>query len=361
MVRYLVIFCLVFSCYSFSAEKLKIFTWEGYVTADDIEEVNKQLSDKGYDFQAEVIPIFAQDEAQMFSVIRDKQCDISFLTLFFLKMHGEQTLKLLQPVNVKSPRLSNYQHLDKNLLNIPMGVKNSQQYYIPWGGGIYGFYINGNKVQTHEIPQSLNDLWHSRWSKKLSLTKGQFWYNIAISLQALGLHPFKIQQLTEQGNRAALKELMVEGGALEQKIRHLYLQSNELWLDSPRFPPELDIVTSWGPEIVQQNNKGANWQLIDFPEGHLAWLDTINFVKHLSGRKLEAAEVVANYFISKPVQKRIASELSMIPAANIANRGLLDLYPQLFESGLFVPPFNQFSYNLMQQMVDRAVVNKLTD
>jgi len=65
-----------------ASEKLRIFTWEGYVTPRDISEVNQILEQKGYHYHAEVIATMAEDAEQMFSVIRNKQCDITFLTLF---------------------------------------------------------------------------------------------------------------------------------------------------------------------------------------------------------------------------------------------------------------------------------------
>ncbi|EDQ02269.1 hypothetical protein [Shewanella benthica] len=52
----------------------------------------------------------------------------------------------------------------------------------------------------------------------------------------------------------------------------------------------------------------------------MAWLDTINFVKGLEGRKLEAAQIFANYFIGKQVQTRVSQELSMVPVSKDANQ-----------------------------------------
>ncbi len=326
-----VLILLALFCTNLSAQPIRILTWEGYITQADLSIVNKQLADQGYQYTAQVIDTLAQDEEQMFSIIRNNQCDIAFLTLFFIKMNDERISKLLQPINRHSPRLTNYQFLNNNLINISMGMEAGNPLYIPWGGGIYGFYINTQKLGTTKIPTSVSDLW-----------------------QAIGHHPFEIQTLTEQGDRQALKALMAENGLLERKLRAIYQQAGNLWAESPLFSSNLDIVSSWGPEISQQNKKGENWQLIDFQEGYLAWLDTINFVHHLSGRKLEAAEIIANYFISKKVQQRIADDLSMIPAANISNRGLLEDNPGLFSTGLFVPPFNHFSYSLMKQMVERA-------
>lgn len=339
----------------FAVEKLRIFTWEGYVTTENITQVNKVLAAKGYNYQVEVLTTHAEDADQMFSVIRKKQCDITFLTLFFIKMHSEQISRLLQPINILSPRLSNYKNLDSKLTHISMGMQQGKPLYIPWGGGIYGFFVNTDKVKPQDIPTSVKDLWRDKWRNKFSLNQGQFWYNVGLTLQALNFHPFYLEQLAQKNDRNALKELLSEQGDLLNKFKKLYNNAGGFWQSSTKFTDDLEIVSSWGPEIKSQNDKGGQWQLINFEEGHLAWLDTINFVRDLKGEKLAAAEIVANYFIGIKVQQRIVDELSMLPAAiNLDSRGLLDDYPDLFSADLFVPPYSQLSYSLMQQMVEQV-------
>ena len=338
-----------------AVEKLRIFTWAGYVTAEDITQVNEILEKKGYNYQVEVIATKAEDADQMFSVIRNKQCDITFLTLFFIKMHGEQISRLLQPIDINSPRLSNYKNLDPELTQIPMGMQSGKPLYIPWGGGIYGFYVNTNKVKPQDIPTSVKDLWTDKWRNKFSLNQGQFWYNVGLTLQALDYHPFYLEQLAQKNDRSTLKVLLSQQGVVLNKLKQFYNNAGGFWKSSTKFSEDLEIVSSWGPEIKSQNDKGGKWQLINFEEGHLAWLDTINFVSGLKNEKLAAAEVVANYFIDIKVQQRIVDELSMLPASvNLSSRGLLDRYPNLFRADLFVPPYSQLSYSLMQQLVEQV-------
>jgi len=268
-------------------------------------------------------------------------------------MEGSKTTRLLKSINVNSPRLTNYRYLDPNLTHIAMGMREEKPLYIPWGGGIYGFYINKNIIPKENIPVSISEIWH--WKNQYSLNKGQFWYNVGLALQSLGLHPFYLNELAKQGKRVELAKLTETSSKLQIKLNDLYNNAGELWSASPKFKKHLNIVSSWGPEINQQNKSGGNWQLIDFKEGKQAWLDTINFSKDLTGKKLEAAEIIANYFIGKNVQKRISEELSMIPASTkVENRGLLSLYPDIFKNGYFVPPFNKLAYSVMQQMILRA-------
>ncbi len=90
-----------FSSVSFSAvnkEPLRILSWEGYVTPSDLDKVNQLLQEQGYAYKAELVSPLAEGAEQMFDMIRTGKVDISFLTLFFIKMEREQTSRLLQAI-----------------------------------------------------------------------------------------------------------------------------------------------------------------------------------------------------------------------------------------------------------------------
>ena len=144
---------------------------------------------------------------------------------------------------------------------------------------------------------------------------------------------------------------------MQQRLTELYRQAGHFWAASPEFRQELLIVSSWGPEIARENAKGGDWRLIRFNEGNQVWLDTINFVKDLDGDKLEAAEIFANYFISKKVQQRVVEELSMIAASTeVESNPVIDENPDSFESDRFVPPYGNTSYSIMKILTDRASI-----
>ncbi len=167
-----IIFLALFMCYSnlYSANILRVLTWEGYVLPEEVKEVNRILTKRGYPHRIELISPYAEGAEQMFRLIREKKCDIMFLTLFFIKMQGEKTSKLLQHINVNSPRLTNYKYLLPTVGSIPMGLdKNHNPLYIPWGGGTYGFYADMKRVKEHEVPKSVKDLWDNEWRGKISL------------------------------------------------------------------------------------------------------------------------------------------------------------------------------------------------
>ena len=114
-----------------SAETIRVLTWEGYVLPEEVKAVNKILKKKGYPYKVEVISPFATGAEQMFRLIREDKCDIMFLTIFFIKMQGQKTSKLLQPINLNSPRLTNYKYLLPGLKDIPMGLDKNLR---PLGG-----------------------------------------------------------------------------------------------------------------------------------------------------------------------------------------------------------------------------------
>jgi spermidine/putrescine-binding protein len=172
---------------------------------------------------------------------------------------------------------------------------------------------------------------------------------------SLGKSPFHLYHLIQQGSREELKALMHPEGRLQVQLNLLYQNAGNLWTSATEFHPELSIVSSWGPEIQAKNEAGGDWRLIKFEEGQMVWLDTINFVKHLKGEKLAAAEVFANYFIGKKVQDRIADELSMMPALPAANKNSdLGQMQELYQEPMFVPPYDEVTYGIIKKMANVA-------
>lgn len=358
-IRRLLALCMFVLCVSCqlacAKDTLRILTWEGYVTAQDLLQVNQLLDKAGYDIEAKVIVPYANGAEQMFILMRQNKVDVSFLTLFFIQLQGGKYAKILQPVNTKSPRLSNYKYLLPGLTKIPMGMRGDQSLYIPFAGGSYGFYINRNRVTANEVPRSWNDLFNPRWAGKYSLNRSQVWYNVAIASMALGKPPFYINAMAEAGDHDGIKNESVAGAPLPKKLAELYENAGDYWVAAPRFLPTLDIVSSWGPEVQQANKAGGDWRIINFKEGALVWMDTINFVDGLKGRRLEAAEIVANYFIGKSVQSRVASELSLAAVSSLAaTNPILKADSKFFSRGTFVPPYHVWADNVMTTMSNHA-------
>ncbi|MEC4728440.1 extracellular solute-binding protein [Shewanella sp. D64] len=285
---------------SYAKEVLRIFTWDGYVTAQDLLIVNKQLKLQGYNIEASVISPFASGPEQMFNVLRAGKTDISFLTLNYIKMQEEKTSKLLQVIDTQSPRIPNYKKLRTELTQIPMGKNGKGMVYIPFGGGAYGIWANMNKLNKEELPVSISDLWNEKWKGKLSLAKGQIQPNIALVMLSLNKSPYYINDLITSGKRR--EAIKFVKNTAQKQTNLLYQQVHSFWDGTPNYDQELLLTSSYGVEIAKQNTLGGKWEYIHFEEGSTVWLDTINFAKHLSGTKLEAAEIVANYFISKTVQ-----------------------------------------------------------
>jgi len=363
MIKRILLAAIIFSglCTSHSnvhsAETIRVLTWEGYVLPEEVKAVNKILKKEEYPYKAEVISPYAAGAEQMFRLIREEKCDIMFLTIFFIRMQGQKTSRLLQPINLDSPRLTNYKYLLPGLKDIAMGLdKNYRPLYIPWGGGTYGFYADTARVKPSEIPGSVSDLWDRKWRGKISLNIAQPWYNIGLVLMSLGKNPFYINQLLLSGKRREAIGLCDSEGEIQRKTNELYRQVGHFWKDTPEFREGLMIVSSWGPEIIGENARGAGWKFIEFREGNMLWLDTINFRKGLPERKLEAAEIFANYFIGRKVQTRVARGLAMVAASSLAESNpMVEANPKFFLQDMFVPPYTKIADNLMQRVSDRAL------
>ncbi len=351
--KFLVVCFSILTSFGVRSESLNVFTWDGYVLPNEVEAVNKLLAEKGYDFTIKVISPWAEGPEQMFKVIRGGEVDISFLTLNYIKMQQGKILKLLQPINVNSPRLTNYQYLSTSLTQIPMAMDNAKPMYIPWGGGAYGIWANMEKLRADELPKSVKDLWEPKWKGKLSLSSGQIQPNIAIASLAMGKPPFFLNDIAD---KQVLRKYSAENSEIQQKMDGLYRQVGKFWDAGPSFSDDLLLVASYGPGASAHNAEGGNWQLIDFEEGNTVWLDTINFHRDLEGRKLEAAEIFANYFIGKEVQERVVNGLGMVAASSlVSSNALLDKNPKFFDEIMFWPPYDRIADNIMKVISDRAM------
>lgn len=337
------------------ADELKVLTWDGYVLPDEVKAVNQLLKQQGYNTRVKVISPWAEGPEQMYKLLRANKADISFLTLNYIKMQGGKTARLLQPIDTKSPRLSNYQYLSKSLTGIPMGLDGSKKpLYIPWGGGAYGIWVNNDKVSAADVPRSVKDLWAAKWKGKLSLTKGQVQPNVALTLLSLGKAPFYLNDKAIQ--RAQLNKVIADEPAIQSQTDALYKQVGFFWSDGPEFRDEFSLVASYGPGAAAHNASGGNWSLVNFKEGNTVWLDTINFSKGLTGKRLEAAEIFANYFIGKVVQERVVNGLGMVAASSVVDKNaLLDANPKFFAETLFWPPYEKSADNIMSIISKKAM------
>ncbi|MTI44170.1 extracellular solute-binding protein [Roseibium hamelinense] len=335
-----------------AAEPINVFTWDGYVQPEEVSAVNALLKEQGYDYEIKLLETPAEGPEQMFNMLRSGKVDISFLTLNYITMESAFSAQLLQPIDTSSPRLGNYQFLNKSLTNIPMGMQGNDVLYVPWGGGAYGIWADKDKVS--DLPKSVNDLFDPKWTGKLSLSKGQIEPNIAIALLALDKPPFHINDIS--GDRATLAAASAADGEIQQKLTQLYGQVAAFWEAGPEFSDDLLLVASYGPGAAAHNAAGGNWELVQFDEGNTVWLDTINFSKGLSGKKLEAAEIFANYFIGKEVQDRVVNGLGMVAASSLAGSNpLIEQNPDFFAEAMFWPPYTKTASNVMQKLSKAAM------
>ena len=363
MARMLKLFLYV-SIVSFSfigntwAESLRVFTWEGYVEPQEVSAVNALLKEKGYsEYTVEVIQPWAEGPEHMFKVIRSGKADISFLTLNYIKMQGDKVSKLLQPIDTSSPRLSNFSKLSDALTSIPMAMIDGKPLYLPWGGGAYGIWANMDKLKEAELPNSVKDLWDKKWKGKLALSSGQVQPNIAIAALALNKAPFYLNDMATDRSKLALES--ESSSDIQTKMDSLYAQVGQFWPGGPDFnDPNVVLIASYGIAASAANANGGNWQLINFKEGNTVWLDTINFHKGLKGRKLEVAEIFANYFIGKAVQDRVVNGLGMVAASSLVDKNpLIDKNPNFFSVDMFWPPYKKAADNIMLLISDRAMKN----
>lgn len=353
----LVLFIIVFSIpaggLSANNNVLRVFTWEGYVLPHEVAAVNKILKTKGYKYRVEVIKPWAEGPEQMFDVLRSS-ADISFLTINYIKMQKSKIAKIIQPINIKSPRLTNYKYLLKSLTDIGIGMKDGKHLYVPWGGGAYGLWANMKKLKKSELPVSVKDLWDTKWKGRISLASGQVQPNLALTLLSMGKPPFYLNNIAN--NRDLLLREGSSKGEIQKRTNALYSQVGKFWDSGPEFNDQFLLVASYGHGAFAENARGGKWLLIRFKEGSTVWLDTINFHKGLKGRKLHAAEIFLNYFIGKKVQRRVVKGLGMVATTSlIKNNVLINKNPDFFKEKMFWPPYDVKADNIMLSISKRAM------
>ena len=336
-------------------QTINVFTWEGYVEPHEIKAINKILKNKGYDYTVQVISPWAEGPEQMFTVLRSGKADVSFLTLNYINMESGKIAKLLQPINVNSPRIPNYKNLIPAMKDIPFGKDKGKHLYVSWGGGAYGIWANMDVLTDADLPTSVKGLWDPKWRGKLSLTKGQIQPNISLVMMALDKPPFYLND----AGRAALVDASSPNGEIQKKTNALYANVSEFWGAGPDFNNKsLLLVSSYGIAASAANRAGGNWKLVPFKEGNTVWLDTINIHKGVSGKKLEAVEIFINYWLSPVVQDRVVNGLGMVAASTEVKNPLLEADPNFFKEGFFWPPWKKQAENVMLKISNSAMKNK---
>lgn len=293
-------------------EHLTLLSWEGYVSENDLNNINQELEQRNLPYSIRLYPENATNAGQIYNLLRTAQIDMAFVTLSFFKGYQGDFFKVLQPINTKSTALPQYQAISAQLTHLPDGSADGKPYYIPFAQGSYGFYLNRSRYPELKAPESVADLWSEDYRGKFSLCRAQPIYNMGLALQSLGMSPLALNQAYVDGGRQQLLGIAKEGTPLDQQLHRLYAQAGAFWDDSPRLDQAgIAIVSSWGPEIAAAINGGEQWEKIQFKEGDMTWLDTLAFSRRLKADKLLAAEIAANYFVSDAYQAGLARLLNL--------------------------------------------------
>ncbi|WP_269531641.1 PotD/PotF family extracellular solute-binding protein [Chitinimonas sp. BJYL2] len=350
--------CLLLGQPVCAQEVLRIFSWPGYVTPADLEQVNRLYAARGLAVRAELITPYAEGPEQMFKVMREGRADVSFLTLNYLQMQQGRTARLLQPINPR--RLSNYARLRPELTRLPMGMTGDRPLYVPFGGGAYGIWANMDQLRPEALPRRLTDLLEPRWTGKLSLTSGQVQPNVALAFLAVGLPPFELDNLVQRGQRVSARQYLLSGEP-RRFLHALYRQVGQFWVSEPRFDQGALLVASYGPEIAGLRARGQHWALVRFAEGHTVWLDTMNILARVRGAKLDAAYLFIDHMLSDPVQRRVVEGLSMVAVTTSVKNPLLEADPSFFRADHFWPPYDSLADNLMRTLSDEAMRKRASE
>lgn len=242
---------LAFAVSAHAAEKVVVYNWAEYIPDGVLDEFTKETG-----IQVEYSTY--ENNEVMYSKLqlqKGKGYDVIVPSTYLVsKMRREGLLH-----TIDKSKLSNFKHLDPNLLNKPYDPDN--QYSVPYLWGSTGIGVNAKVIDPATVT-SWKDLWDPKWKNSLLLTDDvREVFTMALKIDghsANSTNPDEIKQAYER-----LKALMPN-----------VLVFNA---DAPREPflaGDVNLGMIWNGEVVMAQEENPDIQYIYPSEGASFWADS---------------------------------------------------------------------------------------
>jgi len=222
-------------------------------------------------------------------------------TYYISKMSKEG---LLQAID--QSKLSNFQHLDKSLLNKPYDPNNS--YSVPYLWGSTGIGINVEDIEYDSVT-SWQDLWNSQWKNSLLLTDDvREVFHMALKIKGYSANTrneSEIQQAYE----------------LLTSLRPNILLYNS---DAPRLPflaGDVSLGMIWNGSVYQAQEENEAIKYIYPKEGAVFWMDSFAIPKHAAN--VENAHKFIDFML-RPESAKACVEYVGYATPNLTAKNQLD-------------------------------------
>lgn len=286
MKKLLMTLCLLFWSLPLLAadQTLYFFNWSEYLPEQLLEQFTEETGIKV------VYTTYDSNEAMYakLKLLEGGGYDLAVPSTYYVnKMRGE---KMLLPID--KSKLSNYQHLDPQLLNRPFDPNND--FSIPYLWGSTGLGIDAAAVAPEKL-QSWDDLWKPEFKGQVLLTN-DVREVFGMALLTLGY----------SGNSTSEQEL----AAAYEKLKILLPSVRVFNSDSPKVPflaGEVTVGMLWNGEAFLAQEENPDIEYIYPKEGAMLWMDNLIIPK--GARNAEAAHKLIDFLLRPEIAKQISEEI----------------------------------------------------
>ncbi|MEJ2423176.1 MAG: extracellular solute-binding protein [Candidatus Thiodiazotropha sp.] len=289
---------VVFSGAVQAAGKVVVYNWAEYIPEGVVEAFTEETG-------IEVQYATFENNETMYAKLqlqKGKGYDVVVPSTYLVsKMRDEG---LLQPID--KSKLSNYKHLDPDMLDKPYDPGN--QYSIPYLWGSTGIGVNGAAIDPKTITR-WSDLWDPKWKGQLLLTD-DVREVFHMALKVLGYS-------TNTQNSDEIKQAYEK---LTQLMPNVLLFN----ADAPREPflaGDVNLGMIWSGEVSMAQEEMEDLAYIYPKEGAAFWVDS--FVIPSGAQNVENAHKFIDYMLRPEIAKLTVEEIGYA-SPNRTARGMLD-------------------------------------
>ncbi|MGV3346546.1 spermidine/putrescine ABC transporter substrate-binding protein PotD [Enterobacteriaceae bacterium LUAb1] len=318
-IRWLTAIALIFGLQSARADNstLYFYNWTEYVPPGLLEQFTRETGIK-------VIYSTYESNESMYTKLKTYKNGAYDLvvpsTYFVAKMHHEGMLQ-----KIDHTRLSNFSHLNPDLLNKPFDPGND--YSIPYIWGATAIGVNSETINPKNITRWA-DLWKPEYKKSLLLTD-----------DAREVFQIALRKLGYSGNTTNPEEINAAYEELKKLMPNV-LAFNSDNPGNPFMEGEVNLGMIWNGSAWIVRQSGTPLEVIWPEEGGIFWMDSLAIpanAKNVDGAlKLinfllrpdiaaKVAETIGyptpNLDAQKQLPKVIATDPSLYPPATIIQKG----------------------------------------
>lgn len=289
---------------------LYFYNWSEYVPAGLLEQFTRETGIKV------IYSTYESNETLYARLKTCKECAYDLIvpsTYFISRMRNEQMLQ-----RIDKSKLSNFHHLDANLLDKSFDPQNN--YSVPYIWGATAIGVNKNVLDPHKITRWA-DLWKPEYKQQILMTD-----------DAREVFQVALRKLGFSGNTTNEQEIMAAYQALKQLLPNILAFNS----DNPAAPfieGEVNVGMIWNGSAWIGRQEGVPIELVWPDEGAIFWMDSLAIPANAKNR--DGALALINFLLRPDVAARVATLIGY-PTPVATARALLP--PHIANDPSLYPP-----------------------